>query len=61
MRGSATNARAMVSSWRCPWLMFAPEAVSTVSTPCGRPATRPSQRLIETALSSFSCVTSAFA
>ena len=29
--GSATKARAMAKSWRCPWLIFAPEPVSTVS------------------------------
>lgn len=35
MFGSATNARAMASSWCCPWLMLAPEAVSIMSLPCG--------------------------
>ncbi|MNV94042.1 hypothetical protein D3C71_1887970 [compost metagenome] len=35
MAGSARMARAMVRSWRCPWLRLLPSAASTVLYPLG--------------------------
>ena len=49
--GSATKARAMARSWRCPWLIFPPDSLNIVSKPCGSRSIISLHRLIFTAAS----------